>query len=346
MQKVRRIIGLVLAGLLVATLAACGDDASSGAGAGEASGAGNSGGGGGGGGAFPVTIEHAFGETEIPAEPERVVTWGWASTDAAIALGVVPVAIPFEEYGGDEAGVLPWVREALEELGAEVPEVLPNTDEVPVEAIAAARPDLILAPYSGITEEEYELLSGIAPTVAYPGEPWATPWRQVIEIAGEALGRTEEAAALVADIEAEVAAAAEAHPELAGKSVALVWDTGDTFYVYKEADARAEFLLDLGMVTAESVRALATDESTFYFTLSKERLGELESDVLVSFADTEEAQEAFLTSDAARLMPQVREGRVATVTGEELIAAVSPPTALSLTWGLDAYLDALVAAVR
>ena len=37
---------------------------------------------------------------------------------------------------------------------------------------------MILAPYSGITEEQYELLSEIAPTVAYPDEPWTTPWRE------------------------------------------------------------------------------------------------------------------------------------------------------------------------
>ena len=34
--------------------------------------------------------------------------------------------------------------------------VLPETQEAPIEAIAAARPDLIIAVYSGITEAEYE----------------------------------------------------------------------------------------------------------------------------------------------------------------------------------------------
>lgn len=69
-------------------------------------------------GAFPVTIEHALGETTIEAEPERVVTLGWGSSDAAIALGVIPVAIPFDSYAGDENGVLPWISEALDEAAA------------------------------------------------------------------------------------------------------------------------------------------------------------------------------------------------------------------------------------
>ena len=56
-------------------------------------------------GTFPVTIEHAFGETEIPEAPERVVTWGWGSTEAALAVGVVPVAIAQQSYGAVTGGI-------------------------------------------------------------------------------------------------------------------------------------------------------------------------------------------------------------------------------------------------
>lgn len=296
--------------------------------------------------AFPVTIEHALGTTEIPEAPERVVTWGWGSTDAAIALGVVPVAMPHQAYGGDSEGVLPWVRERIDTDGLELPEVLPETQEAPIEAIAAAKPDLIIAVYSGITEAEYELLSKIAPTVAYPDQAWATPWRDTIEIVGEALGRTAEADALLADIDAQIATKAEAHPELAGKTVAVVWSTPDTFYVYKPADPRVEFSLDLGFESAPSVEELAEGEETFYYTLSQERLGDLTSDVLVTYADTEEASQTFLSSPAAQAMPQVQAGTVAEVIGTEFIAAVSPPTALSLTWGLDEYVEILAEAAR
>ena len=298
------------------------------------------------GGDFPVTFEHAFGSTTVDEAPQRVVTWGWGSADAAIALGVVPVAIPFQEYGGDAKGVLPWIREALEAEDQEVPTVLPNTEEAPVEAIAAAKPDLILAPYSGITDQEYELRAAVAPTVAYPGEAWATPWRDVIETVGTALGRSDAADALLADIDEEVAAQAEAHPEFAGKSVAMVWDTADTFYVYKAADARVAFTLDLGFESAESVETLDNGDETFFYTLSKERLDELESDVLVSYADDAKASKTFLGSPSAQLMEQVRDGRVAEVVGTEFIASVSPPTALSLTWGLDEYVAALAKAAK
>jgi iron complex transport system substrate-binding protein len=340
---------LLVFALVAALLAACGgDDDSSASGSASGSGSGSASGPSEetDAGAFPVTIEHALGETTIDAPPERVVTWGWGSADAAIALGVVPVAIPFQEYGGDADGVLPWLREKLEADGAEVPEVLPNSEEPPFEVITAQRPDLILAPYSGIDEAQYELLAQIAPTVAYPDEAWATPWRDVIEIVGRALGRSEEAAALLADIDDQVAEAAAAHPEFESKTVAQVWDAAGTFYVYKPADARVEFTTDLGFESAPSVAELANGGETFYYTLSYEQVDALESDILISYADSQQASETFLASDHAQLMEQVQAGRVAEIVGAEFIASVSPPTALSLTWGLDEYVRILSAAAK
>lgn len=330
-------VWLLIAALVAALgLAACGgDDDGAQAGATTAGSA----------SAFPVTIDHAFGATTIEAAPERVVAWGWGSADAAIALGVTPVAIPFQSYGGDADGVLPWIREALDAKGEAVPTVLPDSaEEPPYEEITAAEPDLILAPYSGVTKKQYELLSAIAPTVAYPGEAWATPWRETIEIVGTALGRDAEAEALLADIDARFAEKAEQHPQLAGKSVAMVWDAGGTFYVYRTADPRVEATLALGLTSDPSVDALANGDETFYYTLSYEKLDQLESDILVSFADDRKLSKAFLGSPQGRTMAQVREGRVAPLVGKAFISSVSPPTALSLTWGLDDYTEILAKA--
>lgn len=297
-------------------------------------------------GAFPITIEHAFGETVIPEQPERVATWGWSTADAVIALGVTPVAMPFQSYGGDAEGVLPWVREALDAAGAETPIILTNTgDDIPYEEIAAADPDVILAQYSGITQEQYETLSAIAPTVAYPDQPWTTPWRDVISITGTALGLEAEAEAVLAGIDAELAEAAAAHPEFAGLTLATAWDVGGVFYVYADEDPRVEFMLDLGFVNAPAVDALDTDESPFYFTLSYERVTELESDVLVVYGGSEEEVRAVTEGGYAQALPAIEQGAVAELVGVEFIAAVSPPSALSLSWGLDEVVAQLAEAV-
>lgn len=333
-----RLVVVAAAAIVALVLAACGSDADGASGADTDTAAAAD--------SFPVTVQHAFGETEIDAAPSRVVTWGYGSADAAIALDVVPVAIPFSTYGADDEGVLPWIREELDARGEELPTILPNSETPPFEAIAAAAPDVIIAAYSGITEEHYETLSEIAPTVAYPDEAWATPWRDLIEIVGTTLGRSDEAADLLDDIDSRIAEKAAEHPELEGKTVAMVWDTPEGFYVYKPADARVEFATALGMVSAPSVDELATDESTFTFRLSDEQLDRLTSDVLVNFADTPEQSQEFLTSPRGQLMDHVQRGAVAEVTGTEFVTAVSPPTALSLTWGLDEYATILSEAAR
>ena len=296
---------------------------------------------------FPITIEHAFGETEIPAAPERVATWGWGSTEAALALGVVPVAMAQQTYGANEDGVLPWVADELDELGEDTPVILTDDGEAPpYEELVEAAPDVILAPYSGITEEQYELLSEIAPTVAYPDEPWTTPWRETVTIVGTALGLADVAEGVLDDLDAELAAQAEAHPELAGKTVAAVWDVAGTFYVYTPEDSRVEFLSGLGLEDAPAVAELANGDSPFYYTLSYEQLDQLESDLVISYHDTQEEADAFLASAPIQAIPAVSRGQVAQVVGTELIAAVSPPTALSLTYGLDELVASLSAAAQ
>ena len=132
---------------------------------------------------FPVTLEHAWGSTTIEAAPQRIVTWGWGNEDAVIALGVIPVGIPFQSYGGGEDGVQPWIEEALAATGAQTPAILDNAGEPPFEQIAALEPDLILAVYSGVTEEQYALLSAIASTRRRPYRPRLARWRTGARIA-------------------------------------------------------------------------------------------------------------------------------------------------------------------
>ncbi len=276
--------------------------------------------------------------------PERVVTWGWGTPDAVLALGVVPVAMEKLSYGASEEGFMPWQEEAFEELDAEQPTALTPGEAPPFEEIAAAAPDVILASYSGITEADYDKLTQIAPTVAYPDQPWSTPWREVITTVGDVLGQSGEAAEVLSDIDAEVAAAAEEHPEFEGTSIAAVAIDPSAFYVYSGADPRVQFLEDLGFTVAPSVDELDTGESTFYYTLSTENVDQLDSDVLLSYAPTEERAEEIAEDPTYQTMEQFQEDRVATVAGEAVVSSVSPPTALSLTYSLDTFVEALAGA--
>jgi iron complex transport system substrate-binding protein len=295
--------------------------------------------------AFPVTFEHIYGETTIEEAPERVATWGWGATDAVLALGIVPVAIPSSEYGGGDNLITPWVEEALDELGGEEPVLLDNSSfELSVEELLAADPDVLVASYSGLTQEEYDAVTGAGIPVVAPEEAlWSTPWRDVISDTGKALGLEAEAEQILTDLDQQIADAAAEHPEFDGTSIAFADDDVDTFYLYLPADPRVEILEDLGFVSAESVTALDTGESTFYTTVSSESLDKVDADVLFTQAELQSDLDEFLASDRAQLIPAVQSGAVAPIVGEENVAAISP-TALTLPWILPEIVSQLATA--
>lgn len=106
----------------------------------------------GGDGPFPVTVHMALGSATVPRRPQRVVTIGWGSQDAALALGVVPVGM--EDFSGDCGcgnGLLPWDATKLAALHGKRPVLLNTVTAMPYERIAALHPDVILAVDSGVT---------------------------------------------------------------------------------------------------------------------------------------------------------------------------------------------------
>lgn len=337
MRLRRPLIAVAGAAIAVLALSACasGSTADSGSDSTAATGEG-----------FPVTIEHAFGETVIPEAPERVATWGWGSTEAAIAVGVYPVAVAEQTWTVGAGNLLPWVEEAYDEADVEHPALLSDPEggvTVPYEEFIEAAPDLILAPYSGLTEEQYETLSEIAPTVAFPDAAWTTPWDQTIEITAAALGRDADGADVLADIDDYFASEAEANPEFAGKTFAGVWDGDGFVYVYTAADSRIEVLTELGLEVAPSVSELDTSDGGFFYELSYEQLDQLEADFIVSYHADEAEAKAFLTKPELQAIPAVAAGAVAQVWDPVTVSSVSPPTALSVQWsgGMPALIEAI-----
>lgn len=291
--------------------------------------------------AFPVTLEHAYGETIIPAEPQRIVTWGWSNEDSVIALGKIPVGMPFQSYGGGDNGIHDWVEEALAKTGAETPTVLEAGSEPPIEQIAALNPDLIIAAYSGITEEQYAVLSGIAPTIAYSGAPWSTSWQDLTLIVGKALGKEEEAKTLVTETTDWVKAEFTKYPALKEVTFASANDYDGSMAVYAPLDARMKFLTDFGMKLNPSVAKLSPGDDAFYYSLSYELFDQLEADIFVTYFEDQSALDTWLATPQARNYPPIVNGGLAALVGTENVAAVSPPSILSLRWGLPRYLEIL-----
>ena len=301
--------------------------------------------------AFPVTIDSALGSATIPEAPKRIATWGWSNQDAVLALGVVPVAMPtFDgaQYGADDRGILQWDAAALADLGGDTPTLLSGdgTGAVPVEQFAAADPDVIFAPYSGLTQEEFDKLSDIAPVVAYPDKPWTASWEDQLTIAGKALGKEKEAADLVAGVEGSIADAATKYSALKGKTVTVALPNAPgTFAVSKGNDVRVEFLEQLGLVNEPTIQEAdpAKDPDAVYFELSLEQASLLKSDVLFVVAYDKESLGAFLVEPAVAAQPVLAQGRTAST--EKLSAdknfAFGGLTVLTIPYILDDVASAL-----
>jgi len=335
MTRFRTVFATAAVGVVALTLAAC----SSGTPAdeeGPATGGDSS--------AFPLTISSALGDAVIESAPTRVATWGWGATDAVIALGIVPVAIPSDDYSGGEDRISPWIEEALDDLGGEAPAILDNSSfELKVEELLAADPDVLIAPYSGLTQEEFDEITGAGiPVVAYAEGPWVTPWRDVVTITGEALGMDAEAEVILEGLDARLAEAAAAHPEFAGTSISVPSDSGGIWYLYLPADPRVEILEDLGFVSPASVTDLDSGESTFYTTVSPESLDRIDSEVVLTFVD-DGGLDAFTASTTAQLIPAVKKGAVAALVNGPEVSALTP-TPLTLPWILPTLTERLAAA--
>ncbi|HEY9251520.1 MAG TPA: iron-siderophore ABC transporter substrate-binding protein [Nocardioides sp.] len=299
-------------------------------------------------GAFPVTIEHAFGEAKIEKEPKRIAVVGVNDADMLLSLGVVPVSIPKVTWGGDEDGTTPWFDEKLEELDADMPAILDQTDAIPVDEVAKQTPDLILATYSGITEEEYEKLSEIAPVVAYPDQPWATAWEDSLDMVGKATGRNELADEVEADTQKLYEDVKKDTPEIQGKT--FIWaalSTADLSQIpfYTTEDARPDFLSDLGMKNAPVVEE-NTKKGEFFAQVSAEKASELESDFLFTYAVEDADAETYAKDKLIGQIPAIKAGHMWASTDNVASLAAGTPTPLSVPYAIDEFVPGIVKALE
>ena len=286
---------------------------------------------------FPLTIEHKFGTTVIEAPPERVASLDFNGADNLLALGVQPVVVR-DWYGDHPRGVWPWADVLLE---AE-PEVLRG--ELDFEQVAAADPDVIVALWSGITAEEYERLSLIAPVVAVPEGVWdyALPWDELALIAGRAVGREAEAEAQVAALRRKLAGVAEAHPEWQDLTAAVAGAFEGQVGVYTSADIRPVILKEFGLSTPEEIDA-RVGANEFWVSLSFEDLSPLDADLLL-WIDGEDNFAGVQALAARPFLAAHQEGREVFV-GEELTSAFSHGSLLSLPIVIDRLVPMIEAAL-
>lgn len=298
-------------------------------------------------GTFPIEIEHALGTTTIDAQPERIATVAWANHEVPLALGVVPVGMAAVSWGDDNGnGVMPWVEDKLAELNADTPVLFDETDGIDFEKVASTNPDVILASYSGLSEEDYKTLSKIAPVVAYPDTPWGTSMWDMICLNAAAIGKSTSAAELTADLQEQTQAALEANPELKDKKIVFAFiDPSDLSQIgfYTLHDTRPGFLAEVGLPQPQLVVDATGKTEEFYTTISSEQADQFaDADVIVTYGDSQqEVLELFQSDPLLATIPAVKAGNVVVLKNNTPLAASANPSPLSIPWGIGDYFTLL-----
>lgn len=297
---------------------------------------------------YPIVIKHALGETVIESKPERVVTVQWANQDVVLAMGVVPVGFSAANFGvQDDSGLLPWTAAKLQELGVTDPNVFQDTDGLDFEAISDANPDVILAAYSGITQEDYDLLSEIAPVVAYPTSPWTTTWREQVLLNAEGMGMKAEGEQLIKDTEQLVAGKVSEYPQITGKKVVWVNFSAEDLsqlHIYTPTDSRVSFLYEMGLEYPESITSQITDPTSYSLKLSAENAEALnDADLIVGYGN-DELLKVLQADSLIGKIPAIQKGAVAFIDSDTPLVAAGTPNPLAIAYTIDDYLKLIGAA--
>lgn len=258
-------------------------------------------------GGWPRTFANADGTTtEILAQPKRILSTSVSITGTLLAIDAPVVA---SGSAGNGSYFAQWSAVATERG---VDNVWP-AGSVDLEAAYATEPDLIIVSTSGADSAMAQLsvLQLVAPTIVldYGGQTWQ---ELALEI-GEATGLEEQVAAVIADFDAQVAAAAASITVPAGTANIISYNgAGSENPIARVGGPHAELIGALGFTVEDPPlewHAQASVRSDFVWA-AFERLPELTSETtfLLRFGDAQ--IEPFVAEPVLANLPSIRAGQV------------------------------------
>jgi iron complex transport system substrate-binding protein len=266
-----------------------------------------------------LLVRHLMGETEIPADPQRLYTDA-STTQIALSLGLPVVGAQYFTNLLNIPDLAPLL-ESVTELGT-------NTYQPNFEAILAQQPDLIITWANVATnpdaQQVYDSLNQIAPTIVLNGNPF-TYWQQATRTLGDALGRAEQADALLVDYETRSAELCEQIRAVIGDETVTIFDVFDgAIRVIGAAAATPDgsvippaftswAYVDCGLTPGAEVARLTG--GGFSASVTLESLGELQADHLIVYTNVaspnaEQVYQSFTDSPLWALLPAVQNNQV------------------------------------
>jgi iron complex transport system substrate-binding protein len=261
-------------------------------------------------------IEHSLGVSQVPENPQRVVTLDSSALDSAIALGMTPVG---STVFGDFPSYLS--EETTEEIT-----IVGDGNQPNLETIVNLNPDLILG--TDIANRRiYKKLSRIAPTVLSEGSGRLGEWQKNFQLFAKALGKPETAQAEIAEYQEEVAQLRETlEAELGNLSaieVSVVITGQGKIGFYSANSFSGAILEDLGFS-----RPLNQERFQRWATLvSREKVEQLDGDLIFLMYGSHLTEaltlEEFVNDPIFAQLEAVKEGQVYEVPTEAWTAGRS-----------------------
>lgn len=262
----------------------------------------------------PVTFTTPWGESTLEEKPTRIASLGYKDSDVLAALGETPVimsdATQAQEF---------YTMEAM----PGEPELTFTYDEnqmAPIEEIAAAEPDLIVASQMDLSAD-YDKLSEIAPVIAAETtEDIAGNWQQTITSLGEALGKQDEAQDVITETAETATAIKEENPEFDGKSITMInyFGLDQMLHLNPEGTDLADLLSSIGF------SGTPEDADLPEGSIPEERISDLAADVIVIIDNSDGKYSELEDNPVFQDLQAVKDGHVLAIHNH---AFMDPPEA-------------------
>jgi iron complex transport system substrate-binding protein len=267
---------------------------------------------------YPITLNHASGQTRLEKRPLRVVAVGSLTLDVLLALGHEPVGYAASAPLIDGVlGTPVWVPFFGQRIKNK-PVYLGDFRQPSLEALLALKPDLIIAPK--FTPAHYQNYSRIAPTLEF--DFFATPWKGFLPVVAKALGREERAFEVIRAFDRQtLISRSKLAPLFAkGKKVSVIFQNTQSTFLVSPFNALASFMQYIGLQTVlpEGFKSGARGVDAVQLEL----LPSLRSNWCVIFTPSQ--------TQAAPLLPLLRgAGRIVVVVSDPDRPSVGPSAELA-----------------
>jgi iron complex transport system substrate-binding protein len=282
-QRMSRLAALVAALAVLATLTACGSDATTEAKATTSTTAGG----------YPVTVRGTNGDVTVAARPSHIVSMSPTATEMLFAIG---------------AGKQVVAVDSNSNYPAEAPTTKLSSYEPNVEAISGYEPDLVI-----LSDDINDVVAGLGKlkiaTLQLSAAKTLDDTYAQIETLGEATGHKAQATGLVASMRSKLAALAEQAPKPA-QPLRYYHELDDTLYTVTSDTFIGQIY---GMAGLENIADAVPDKAGGYPQLSAEFIVQADPD-MVFLADTKCCNQSTATVAARAGWAQLK-----AVTGKHVV---------------------------